>query len=170
MTPLVWPEDEKSLSPRLLEVDIATFVQNKTVLGQECFGPLGLVVTYRDITRLATVISSLPGQLTTTLHAEPDDNHDIFMLMHALSDRSGRVLWGGWPTGVAVTPAMQHGGPFPATTNAATTSVGTAAIERFLRPISYQSWPEERLPEPLRTSNPWGVPQRVSRPAVDNAT
>ena len=69
------------------------------------------------------------------------------------------MLFGGWPTGVAVTPAMTHGGPWPATTNDSGTSVGTAAIGRFTRPVTYQDAPDAVLPEPLRDSNPWGVPQ-----------
>jgi NADP-dependent aldehyde dehydrogenase len=70
------------------------------------------------------------------------------------------VLWNGWPTGVTVSYAQHHGGPYPATSSN-TTSVGTAAIRRFLRPVAYQDWPAEALPEPLRDDNPWGVPQRV---------
>jgi NADP-dependent aldehyde dehydrogenase len=79
-----------------------------------------------------------------------------------LTSHVGRVLFGGWPTGVAVTPAMQHGGPYPATTLDSGTSVGTAAISRFLRSVTYQSAPEALLPEPLRDDNPWGVPQHRS--------
>ena len=81
-------------------------------------------------------------------------------MVQVLQARAGRLLFDGWPTGVAVTPAMQHGGPFPASTAAATTSVGTAAVERFQRPVTYQDCPEEFLPPALQEMNPWGVPQR----------
>jgi NADP-dependent aldehyde dehydrogenase len=71
------------------------------------------------------------------------------------------VLWNGWPTGVSVTWAMQHGGPYPATTNATTTSVGASAIDRWLRPVAYQGVPDALLPEPLQDANPWALPRRV---------
>ena len=153
---VVWPENP--LAPRLLAMDLADFAGNPDA-AEECFGPLGIAVSYRRLADLPAVIAGLPGQLTTTLHAEPDE--PVADLVAALADRSGRVIWNDWPTGVAVTAAMQHGGPFPATTAPATTSVGTAAVERFLRPVAYQGWPQELLPEPLRDENPWRVPQRI---------
>ncbi|MGW3494865.1 aldehyde dehydrogenase (NADP(+)) [Streptomyces sp. NPDC001020] len=158
---LVWPDDEASPGPRLLAMDLDTFAGNIGAAATECFGPLGLVVTYERLEDVAAVIASLPGQLTTSLHGEPHEGGDLTDLTSALAERSGRVLWNEWPTGVSVTHAMQHGGPFPATTAPTTTSVGTAAIERFLRPVAYQSWPQELLPPPLRDDNPWEVPQRV---------
>ncbi len=88
------------------------------------------------------------------LHAEEDETGDLACLATLLADRSGRVLWNQWPTGVSVTNAMQHGGPYPATTAPATTSVGTAAIDRFLRPVAFQGWPQQLLPPPLRDDNP----------------
>ncbi|MEV7552259.1 aldehyde dehydrogenase (NADP(+)) [Amycolatopsis sp. NPDC089917] len=144
---------------RLFEIDLEDFVPE---VAEECFGPLGVVVRYSRLPDVLPVLSALPGQLTTTVHALPEEAADVEALRPVLADRSGRILWGGWPTGVAVTAAMQHGGPFPATTSPATTSVGTAAVERFLRPVSYQDWPSHLLPEPLRDDNPWGVPQRFS--------
>ena len=128
------------------------------ILRQEMFGPASLVVEYTDGAELPGLAELLEGQLTTTLQAEEDD--DVAGLAARLTDISGRVLWNGWPTGVTVSYAQNHGGPYPATTSA-TTSVGTAAIRRFLRPVAYQSFPAGRLPEPLRDSNPWNVPQRV---------
>ncbi|GAA2804347.1 aldehyde dehydrogenase (NADP(+)) [Saccharopolyspora taberi] len=150
---VVWPEEP--LAPRLLAMDLDSFSRD---VAEECFGPLGIVVTYRRLADLTAVVAAMPGQLTTSLHA--DVGEAVGDLAVVLADRSGRVLWNEWPTGVAVTAAMQHGGPFPATTAPATTSVGTAAVERFLRPVAYQGWPEELLPEPLRDANPWRVPQR----------
>lgn len=158
---LVWPDDEASAGPRLLTLDLAAFAADPKAAAEECFGPLGLVVTYERLEEMASVVASLPGQLTGSLHGEPHECVDLADLTAALAERSGRVLWNEWPTGVSVTNAMQHGGPFPATTAPATTSVGTASIERFLRPVAYQSWPQRLLPPPLRDDNPWGVPQRI---------
>ncbi|WP_067471831.1 aldehyde dehydrogenase (NADP(+)) [Actinomadura hibisca] len=154
----VWPDD--ALAPRLLVMDLAAFKADRDAAAQECFGPLGLVVVYDDLADVTTAIAALPGQLTTSLHAEPDETGALADLAAALAARSGRVLWNQWPTGVSVTHAMQHGGPFPATTAPTTTSVGTAAVERFLRPVSYQGWPQDLLPPPLRDDNPWRVPQQ----------
>src|SRR5690606_23201297 len=108
-------------------------------------------------------VELFPGNLTSTVHARPDELADgsLAPLVDALAQTSGRVLFGGWPTGVSVTPAMQHGGPYPATTTDAT-SVGTAAITRFLRGVAYQGAPQELLPAPLRDDNPWNVPQQRS--------
>ncbi|MFB4296843.1 aldehyde dehydrogenase (NADP(+)) [Actinomadura sp. NTSP31] len=158
---VVWPEDGTSLAPRLLTMDLEAFRADADAAGQECFGPLGLVVTYDDLADVADVIAALPGQLTTSLHAEQDETGDLAALTAVLAGRSGRVLWNQWPTGVSVSYAMQHGGPYPATTAPATTSVGTAAIERFLRPVAFQGWPQELLPPPLRDDNPWKVPQTL---------
>lgn len=158
---LVWPDDEASPGPRLLAMEAAAFAADGKAAAEECFGPLGLVVTYRRLADVTDVVAALPGQLTASLHAEPGEAGELAALAAALADRSGRVLWNEWPTGVSVTYAMQHGGPFPASTAPTTTSVGTAAIERFLRPVAYQSWPQRLLPPPLRDDNPWGVPQRM---------
>jgi NADP-dependent aldehyde dehydrogenase len=128
------------------------------ILRQEMFGPASLVVEYSDDSELAALAGLLEGQLTTTLQAEAED--DVAELAGRLADISGRLLWNGWPTGVTVSYAQHHGGPYPATTSG-TTSVGTAAIRRFLRPVAFQSFPEPRLPEPLQDANPWNVPQRV---------
>lgn len=158
---LVWPSDEDSAAPRLLAMDLAAFTADPGA-AEECFGPLGLVVVYERLADVAGAVAALPGQLTASLHGEDGETGELAALARVLADRSGRVLWNQWPTGVAVTHAMQHGGPFPATTAPSTTSVGTAAIERFLRPVAYQQWPQDLLPPPLRDDNPWGVPQRIS--------
>ncbi|MGW7002407.1 aldehyde dehydrogenase (NADP(+)) [Streptomyces sp. NPDC054933] len=160
---LCWPDDQASLAPRLLGVPLGAFRAQQATLAEECFGPLGLLVSYDDLAEVPAVVAELPGQLTTTVHAEEAEVVDTPALTEVLADRGGRVLWGGWPTGVAVTHAMHHGGPFPATTAPSTTSVGTAALERFLRPVTYQSWPHHLLPPPLRDDNPWRVPQRIHR-------
>ena len=156
----VWLAHANSLAPRLITMDLDAFAHTPEA-AEECFGPLGVVITYRRLADLLPVVSGLPGQLTTTLHANDDESPHLSELATALTDRSGRVLWNDWPTGVTVTTAMQHGGPFPATTTPTTTSVGTAAIERFLRPVAYQGWPQQLLPPPLRDDNPWNVPQHI---------
>jgi acyl-CoA reductase-like NAD-dependent aldehyde dehydrogenase len=145
-------------APTVLHTTAAAVRREPGILRQEMFGPASLVVEYRDESELAALAGLLEGQLTTTLQAEPED--DVAELAERLTDISGRLLWNGWPTGVTVSYAQHHGGPYPATTSA-TTSVGTAAIRRFLRPVAYQSFPEPRLPEPLRDANPWKIPQRV---------
>ncbi|WP_369204720.1 aldehyde dehydrogenase (NADP(+)) [Streptomyces sp. PU-14G] len=156
------PEEAGAPGPRLLAMELAAFTAAGTAATEECFGPLGLVVTYDDVAALGEAVAALPGQLTASLHAEPSEAAGLGALAGALAARAGRLLWNQWPTGVSVTHAMQHGGPFPATTAPTTTSVGTAALERFLRPVAYQSCPPQLLPPPLRDDNPWGVPQRVS--------
>jgi NADP-dependent aldehyde dehydrogenase len=145
-------------APTVLHATADAVRREPEILRQEMFGPASLVVEYGDESELAGLAALLEGQLTTTLQAEEDD--DVAELAARLTDISGRVLWNGWPTGVTVSYAQHHGGPYPATTSA-TTSVGTAAIRRFLRPVAYQSFPAARLPEPLRDGNPWQVPQRV---------
>jgi NADP-dependent aldehyde dehydrogenase len=128
----------------LLEVDAADLVGD---LLEECFGPLTVLVRYRDEADAEDVLSRLGGSLTATLHAEAAEPGAAGWLTR-LSRVAGRVVFGGWPTGVAVAPAMTHGGPYPATTSP-TTSVGGAAIERWLRPVTFQTVPPELLPHEL---------------------
>ena len=128
------------------------------LLLEECFGPVTVVVRYTDPAEVEAVLGRLPGNLTATLHAEPGEPGAPELLAR-LTPLAGRVLFGGWPTGVAVAPAMQHGGPYPANTGTST-SVGGTAIERWLRPVAYQSVPQELLPAELRDGD-GGVPRRV---------
>jgi len=129
-------------------------------LGDEVFGPFTLAVLCDDDAQMRAVAESLAGQLTATIHAEAVDG-GVAALAAVLQERSGRVLWNGFPTGVEVGPAMQHGGPWPATSDARTTSVGTAAIARFARPICFQDWPAELLPAELQDGNPMGILRQV---------
>jgi NADP-dependent aldehyde dehydrogenase len=126
----------------------------------ECFGPTSLVVEYADDEELLAAAAAFGGQLTAAVHGETADTV-VPALLALLADRAGRVLWNGWPTGVSVTDAMQHGGPYPATTASLYTSVGPAAINRFLRPVCYQSMPDLLLPPALQDANPLGIPRRV---------
>lgn len=153
-------------TPTLVSVGLGTLRAHRAHLLPEAFGPLAIVVEYDDAAALPEVVPDLfDGELTATLHTGTGErSSDLVALAQVLAAHAGRVLFNGWPTGVAVTPAMQHGGPWPATTNDSNTSVGTAAISRFLRPVAYQDAPQEWLPPPLRDENPWGVPQRVAPP------
>ncbi|KIC47214.1 2,5-dioxovalerate dehydrogenase [Ruegeria sp. ANG-S4] len=113
------------------------------VLAHEVFGPLGVVVVAKDITAFASIARALEGQLTATLHMDPDDSAHAAQLLPILERKAGRVLFNGFPTGVEVADSMVHGGPYPASTNFGATSVGTLSIRRFLRPVCYQNLPEE---------------------------
>lgn len=147
--------------PTLLATDVPTLLANRETLLEEVFGPLSIVVEYASDDELRQAAEALEGNLTATLHAEPSETELAGSLLSRLRERAGRLLYNGWPTGVAVSPAMQHGGPYPATTDARFTSVGTAAIDRFLRPVAYQNVPQELLPASLRDDNPWNLPRRA---------
>jgi NADP-dependent aldehyde dehydrogenase len=150
-------------SPVLLAVDAPTLVARAEELLVECFGPAALLVEYGSAEQLLAALDALPGSLTGSLHADLDAEAELATaVLDRLTVRAGRIIVGGWPTGVAVTWAMQHGGPWPATTNAAHTSVGVTAMRRFQRPVVYQSTPEAQLPPPLRDANPWRIPRRVN--------
>ena len=152
------------VTPTIARVSAAALIAGGADLLDESFGPLAIVVECEgeaDYVRLAEL--AFEGSLTGTVHiGANEDSTEVRALVEWLTLHTGRVLFDGWPTGVAVTPAMQHGGPWPATTNDSSTSVGTAAMGRFLRPIAYQNAPEVMLPEPLLRANPWGVPQHHS--------
>ncbi len=133
-----------------------TFLGNPR-LSEEVFGPFGLVVRYDSPTEALAIAKQLEGQLTASVLAEPTDLDNYADLISALTDKSGRLLLNGFPTGVEVCGAMQHGGPYPASTDSRFTSVGPDAIKRFARPISYQNWPDEYLPDELKSANPLGI-------------
>ena len=145
-------------TPVLLAVDAAVAAEHPEVYFEECFGPVTLLLRYGSDEELVGALQQVPGSLTGTVHAQPQD--DINGLVGVLSDRVGRLLFAGWPTGVAVTWSQQHGGPWPATTSAHT-SVGVTAMRRFQRPIAFQDAPAEVLPAELREENPLGIPRRV---------
>lgn len=150
-------------APVLLSLSAATLVAYADQLLVECFGPASLLVEYADQTDLLAALDVLPGSLTASLHAEVDDEPDLTRaVLDRLVPRAGRVVVGGWPTGVAVTWATHHGGPWPATTHSGHTSVGVTAMRRFLRPVAFQDTPAALLPAPLREDNPWQIPRRVN--------
>jgi len=125
-----------------------------TALSEEVFGPYSLVVHCENAIQMQSVMAALPGQLTLTLLADDTDEKILQKLLPAAREKAGRLLFEGVPTGVAVTQAMHHGGPFPATTDGRFTSVGSDAIYRWLRPLSYQDCPNALLPEALQKENP----------------
>jgi alpha-ketoglutaric semialdehyde dehydrogenase len=125
------------------------------------FGASSLIVRCTDAQQVRDVAALLEGQLTATIHADESDHTEAGKLLSVLELKAGRILFDGWPTGVEVGHAMVHGGPFPATSNSRTTSVGSLAIERFLRPVSYQDVPKSLLPTAIADGNPEGIFRRI---------
>jgi NADP-dependent aldehyde dehydrogenase len=138
-------------------------------LAHETFGPFALIILAETDDELKACIQSLEGQLTATLHGTPDDLIAAQPLISILEQKVGRILVNGFPTGVEVSPAMHHGGPYPATSDARFTSVGTAAILRFARPICYQNFPAALLPPALRNENSLGILRLVNGRYVRDA-
>lgn len=144
----------------LFRTDAQHFLSDEA-LGAEVFGSSSLVIVCRDKGELAQVLAGLEGQLTATILMDADDQPLAAEFLPLLAERAGRVLANGWPTGVEVCHAMVHGGPFPATSDARTTSVGALAIDRFVRPVCYQNLPDALLPPPVQAANPWKITRRV---------
>jgi len=154
------PGQEQAVRPGFLSVPAGLLADEEhRPLLEECFGPVTVLARYRDQAQAEAVLAGLGGNLTATLHAEPGEPAAAGLL-ELLTGLAGRVLFGGWPTGVAVAPSMHHGGPYPATTSTGT-SVGGTAIERWLRPVAYQGVPQQLLPPELRDGDTAGVPRRV---------
>ena len=154
-------DDSTAVAPVVLACDVAALQRSPEVLLTEVFGPVCLLVGYRDRDELDSALALLPGSLAMTVQAEPAEAVALAPLLARLQDRAGRVVWNGWPTGVAVTWSQHHGGPWPATTAPLHTSVGATAIRRFLRPVVYQDLPADLLPAALRDDNPLGLLRRV---------
>jgi NADP-dependent aldehyde dehydrogenase len=148
-------------TPTLFETDAATWLDNHQ-LRAEIFGPASLVVRCRSDANLLRVASALEGTLTATVYGTSGDLARHRDLISVLETKAGRLIFNGLPTGVEVSPAMHHGGPWPATADAKFTSVGTAAILRFLRPVCYQNLPDAALPPELRNDNPRGIWRTVN--------
>ncbi|QLL23560.1 aldehyde dehydrogenase (NADP(+)) [Actinobacteria bacterium IMCC25003] len=145
------------VTPTIFITDWATAAANHELL-EEHFGPTTVVITC-DENQYVEIASSLQGQLTATIQGTDDDKPAE--LLSILKEKAGRVIWNGFPTGVAVTSAMNHGGPWPSSSSH-TTSVGTDAIYRFMRPVAYQGFAQNVLPEPLQDANSWAVPQSIN--------
>lgn len=150
----------------LLRASADTVIARPEMLDQEMFGPASVIVEYQDAAQLEQIAPLIGGQLTSTIHAEPDE--EIAELLTVLADHSGRIVWNDWPTGVSVSFAQNHGGPFPAATTS-TTSVGASAIDRFQRQVTYQGVPQRLLPPEIRDENPRGIPQRVDGELMSQA-
>jgi NADP-dependent aldehyde dehydrogenase len=142
--------------PTILKVSGASFLAN-TKLHKEVFGPFSVVVACENASQLEEILNNLEGQLTGTILGNEKDLEMFGNVVDALQSRVGRILFNGVPTGVEVCSSMVHGGPFPASTDARFTSVGTSAIKRWVRPVSFQDWPNEFLPEALQNENPLGI-------------
>jgi 2,5-dioxopentanoate dehydrogenase len=137
----------------LLQVSGEVFLKHSE-LSEEIFGPSTLLVRCTSQQQMMDIARNLPGTLTATVHGTDDDLKDFRGLISILADRAGRLILNGYPTGVEVSPAMNHGGPWPATTDSKYTSVGTAAILRFARPVCFQNFPQDLLPPELQDANP----------------
>ena len=150
----------------LFATDAKSFMADER-LGHEVFGSSSLVVRCPDVDTLMTLSERLEGQLTATLQMEPADTEIARRLLPILERKCGRILANGWPTGVEVGHAMVHGGPFPATSDSRTTSVGSLAIRRFLRPVCYQDLGPDLLPEELRDNAPLKLPRLLDGARAD---
>ncbi|MAG56175.1 MAG: aldehyde dehydrogenase (NADP(+)) [Planctomycetes bacterium] len=155
-------------TPAVYTTDAATF-RDHPALAEEVFGPSTLVVRCPHRDDLTAALATLSGQLTATLHATDADLLGAGDLVALLRDCSGRLVLNGFPTGVEVCPSMHHGGPWPATSDVRTTSVGTAAVRRFLRPFCYQGFPQHLLPDELKDGNPLGIMRLVDGAWTDDA-
>jgi len=124
---------------------------------KEIFGPWSLLVVAEDKDELQALVAAIDGQLTATIMAEDNELMEYISIIQTLQEKAGRLIFNGVPTGVEVTAAMQHGGPFPATNDSRFTSVGTGAIKRFVRPLAWQDWPDSLLPAELKDANPLNI-------------
>src|SRR6056297_80733 len=138
---------------RVLTVNGANFLKNPK-LHQEVFGPFSVIVRCSDAKEMEAIVARLEGQLTGTVLGNENEIKKYKTLVDTLQEKVGRIIFNGVPTGVEVCPSMQHGGPFPASTDSRFTSVGTGAIRRWVRPVSFQNWPNESLPKALQNENP----------------
>lgn len=142
--------------PSVASTLASTFLKNP-LLAEEVFGPFSLVIKCKDINELHTVVSHLNGQLTASIFGDEVEVAKHSSLVNTLVEKAGRLIVNGVPTGVEVCPSMNHGGPYPATTDSRFTAVGIDAIRRFVRPVAFQSFPDSLLPEELKNNNPLAI-------------
>lgn len=159
---------ENYAPPVITTVNGATFLKNPT-LHQEVFGPFSMVVQCENEDELTSVIRQLEGQLTGTIISDENEISNYTEVVNAMQDRVGRIIFNGVPTGVEVCPSMVHGGPFPASSDSRFTAVGTNSINRWVRPFSYQDFPNELLPDALKNENPLGIIRLVNNTKTKNA-
>lgn len=154
-------QDEKLATPQAYIASAQTFL-SRPELSEEVFGPSSIHVTTQNKNEILEIARSLKGQLTATIWGTEADLKEYSELKEILEDKAGRLILNAMPTGVEVNYSMVHGGPFPATTNSATTSVGSTAIYRFTRPVCFQGFPQSELPEALQNNNPFGILRQVN--------
>lgn len=154
-------ENPNFASQALLTVDGKHFLENPT-LHQEVFGPLSIIVQCENEAELIAILNALEGQLTGTILGEENEVSNYFEVVNALQNRVGRIIFNGAPTGVEVCPSMIHGGPYPASTDSRFTAVGIHAVKRWVRPFSFQNWPNELLPIELKNENTLGILRLVN--------
>lgn len=152
----------------LVQTSAEFAVQEPSVM-VECFGPAALVIRYEDTIDLLKVLAAVPGSLTLSLHVADNEESMAREIIAVAEQRVGRIILNGYPTGVVVNWAQQHGGPYPASSNSLYTSVGATAIRRFLRPVAYQNFPDSWLPTTLQDSNPLGIGRRIDGVAHSGA-
>jgi NADP-dependent aldehyde dehydrogenase len=157
--------ENAAAAPVVLTVPARRLLDGDRALLEEHFGPATVLVAYAP-EELDPVLDLLPGSLTVTVQAEDDEAGALAPMVGKLAALGGRLVWNGWPTGVAVTWSQHHGGPWPATTSALHTSVGATAIRRWLRPVAFQDLPDALLPPELQEANPGGIPRRVDGRAL----
>ncbi|MGW8466384.1 aldehyde dehydrogenase (NADP(+)) [Pseudomonas sp. CLCA07] len=151
----------KQAQPQLFKADVSLLLNGDEVLQEEVFGPTTVVAEVADQAQLTAALNGLHGQLTATIIGDPADFEQFGELTALLEQKVGRILLNGYPTGVEVCDSMVHGGPYPATSDARGTSVGTLAIDRFLRPVCFQNYPDNLLPDALKNGNPLRIQRLV---------
>lgn len=156
------PDPRKTQGEAVLTRTDAVNFQKHPELAEEVFGPFAILISATAMSELENAARGLEGQLTATVHGTPNDLQQAGVLLRILERKAGRLIINGFPTGVEVCPSMNHGGPYPATTDVRFTSVGTAALERFVRPICYQDFPASQLPDALKDGNPSGIRRLVN--------
>ena len=155
------PQAGNQAQPQVFQADVSLLLDGDEVLQEEVFGPTTVFVEVADQAQLSAALNGLHGQLTATIIGESADFEQFGELTALLEQKVGRILLNGYPTGVEVCDSMVHGGPYPATSDARGTSVGTLAIDRFLRPVCFQNYPDSLLPEALKNGNPLGIQRLV---------
>jgi len=153
--------DKTEAVPHIFTVLQEDFMANKN-LANEVFGPVSVIVLCKDVAGITAVLQNSEGQLTATVHAAAEDENYLPPIIELMKEKAGRILFGGFPTGVEVCDAMVHGGPFPATTDSRSTSVGTGAILRFVRQVAYQNFPQQLLPDAIKNGNPLNIVRIVN--------
>ena len=148
-------------APFIFTVAQKDFIENKN-LANEVFGPASLIVLCKNTAEIYAALQQAEGQLTSTIHASAEDENALQPFIDLMKEKAGRIIFGGYPTGVEVCDSMVHGGPFPATTDSSSTSVGSAAVLRFVRPVAYQNFPQHLLPDALKDKNPLKILRMVN--------